>query len=53
MVINLWYNERMKLWRWSLSNTKTLEQHAGSQEDLRNAMDDIENAVKYVINNDK
>ena len=48
MIINLWYNEKMKLWRWTLTNS-SLEMHAGSQQQLRDAMNDIANTVEYII----
>ena len=48
MIINLWYNEQMKLWRWTLTNS-SLEMHAGSQQHLRDAMNDIANTVEYII----
>jgi hypothetical protein len=48
MIINLWYNEEMKLWRWTLTNS-SLEMHAGSQQHLRDAMNDIANTVEYII----
>ena len=42
MVINLWYNSDMKLWRWSLTETNLLEQHSGGQPELRSALNDVE-----------
>jgi|TARA_Y100000289_G_scaffold57201_1_gene61425 hypothetical protein len=50
MVINLWHNSAMDQWRWTLSNPKTLDQHSGTQEDIRDAMDDIANTVEYLMN---
>ena len=50
MVINLWHNGAMNQWRWTLSNPKTLDQHSGTREDIRDAMDDIANTVEYLMN---
>ena len=36
------------MWRWTLTNSK-LEMHAGSQPELRGAMNDIANTVEYII----
>ena len=48
----------MSQWRWTLSeefkNGKTrLEQHAGQQPKLRDAMEDVSNTVEYILNVDK
>jgi len=48
MVINLWHNNAMSQWRWTLSNPKTLDQYSGTQENIRNAMNDIANTVEYL-----
>ena len=40
----------MNQWRWTLSNPKTFDQHSGTQEDIRDAMDDIANTVEYLMN---
>ena len=48
MIINLWYNEPMGMWRWTLTNS-SLEMHAGGQPELRDAMNDIANTVEYII----
>ena len=50
MVINLWHNSAMHQWRWTLSDPKTLDQHSGTQEDIRDAMEDIANTVEYLMN---
>ena len=50
MVINLWHNSAMDQWRWTLSNPKTLDQHSGTQENIRDAMDDIATTVEYLMN---
>jgi hypothetical protein len=38
----------MGMWRWTLTNS-SLEMHAGSQPELRVAMNDIANTVEYII----
>jgi len=38
----------MGLWRWTLTDS-SLEMHAGSQPELRTAMNDIANTVEYLI----
>jgi len=48
MVINLWHNNAMNQWRWTLSNPKTLDQYSGTQENIRRAMNDIANTVEYL-----
>ena len=52
MVINLWHNNAMNQWRWTLSNPKTLDQHSGTQEKLRDAMNDVANTVEYLLDTD-
>ncbi len=52
MVINLWYNKIMKEWRWTLTETGRLEQHSGTQEELRKAMDDVATTVEYILDNE-
>ena len=54
MRINLWYSKSVEQWRWTLSeefeNGKPiLEQHAGQQPELRDAMEDVANTVEYLI----
>ena len=39
----------MHQWRWTLSDPKTLDQHSGTQEDIRDAMEDIANTVEYLM----
>ena len=54
MKINLWYSKSMSQWRWTLVEewkngiTKT-EQHSGQQPMLRDAMNDVANTVKYML----
>lgn len=49
MVINLWRNNSMDQWRWTLTDPATLEQHSGGQEELRDAMNDVANTVEYIL----
>ncbi len=39
----------MNQWRWTLSDPKTLDQHSGTQKDVRVAMDDIASTVEYLM----
>ena len=48
MQINLWYNETMKEWRWTLVDSE-LNMESGGQPDLRLAMNDVANTVEYLI----
>ena len=49
MIINLWHNEQMNQWRWSLTDPQTMDQHTGNQSDLRTAMHDVANTVEYIV----
>jgi len=49
MVINLWYNSEMKLWRWTLTDPNDMNMEAGGQPNLRDAMNDIANTVEYLL----
>jgi len=49
MVINLWRNNCVDQWRWTLTDPKTMEQHSGGQAELRVAMNDIANTVEYML----
>jgi hypothetical protein len=49
MDIKLWFNEEMKMWRWTLID-KDLNMESGQQSDLRIAMTDIANTVEYLMN---
>ena len=53
MIINLWFNKDMNMWRWTLTDPKTFDMESGQQEDLRMAMTDIANTVKYLISNNQ
>ncbi len=48
MDIKLWYNEEMKLWRWTLID-RNLTMESGQQPDLRVAINDIANTVEYLM----
>ena len=44
----------MHQWRWTLceefrNGTTKIEQHSGTQEELRDAMDDVANTVEYIL----
>ena len=49
MVINLWHNKGMDQWRWTLTDPSTMDQHAGGQKHLRDAMNDVANTVEYIL----
>ena len=49
MVINLWHNKKMNEWRWSLTETRLMSQHTGTQRELRDAMNDVANTVEYIL----
>ena len=48
MQINLWYNESMKEWRWTLIDSE-MNMESGGQADLRLAMNDVATTVEYLI----
>ena len=52
MVINLWYNQKMEEWRWSLTETNLMSQHSGGQKELRDAMNDVAKTVEYILDNE-
>ena len=52
MIINLWYNDQMKQWRWTLTD-RDMNMEAGGQSDLRVAMNDIANTVEYLISKEE
>lgn len=43
----------MDQWRWTLTDPSTMDQHAGSQKNLREAMNDVANTVEFIITNDE
>ncbi len=54
MKINLWYSKGMQQWRWTLceefkNGVTKLEQHSGTQIELRDAMNDVANTVEYIL----
>lgn len=50
MQINLWYNDVMNKWRWTLVDPDTMDMESGQRKDLREAMSDVANTVEYLIN---
>jgi hypothetical protein len=50
MQINLWFNEAMGQWRWTLTDPITMDMESGQRQDLREAMSDVANTVEYLIN---
>jgi hypothetical protein len=49
MQINLWYNEAMNQWRWTLTDPETLDMESGQRQDLKEAMSDVATTVEYLI----
>ena len=49
MQINLWFNEAMCQWRWTLTDPETLNMESGQQQNLRDAMSDIATTVEHLI----
>ena len=54
MIINLWYSKGIHQWRWTLceefrNGVTKIEQHSGTQKELRDAMDDVANTVEYIL----
>jgi hypothetical protein len=54
MRINLWYNQAVKQWRWTLTDTREdgkmeMAQESGSRPELRDAMNDVANTVEYLL----
>jgi len=44
----------MQQWRWTLceefrNGVTKIEQHSGTQQELRDAMDDVANTVEYML----
>jgi hypothetical protein len=35
MQINLWFNDAMGQWRWTLTDPETMDMESGQREDLR------------------
>ncbi len=53
MIINLWYNQDMNQWKWTLTDPSTFDMESGQQSDLRDAMNDVANTVEYLISKSK
>ena len=54
MKINLWYSKGVSEWRWTLceefrNGATKIEQHSGTQKELRDAMNDVANTVEYML----
>ena len=49
MIINLWFNKDMNMWRWTLTDLVTFDMESGQRENLRDAMNDVANTVEYLI----
>jgi len=49
MIINLWFNKDMNMWRWTLTDPTTFDMESGQREDLKLAMVDIANTVEYLM----
>ncbi len=54
MKINLWYSKGVSEWRWTLceefkNGVTKMEQHSGTQRELRDAMNDVANTVEYML----
>jgi hypothetical protein len=49
MQINLWFNDAMGKWRWTLTDPETMDMESGQREDLREAMSDVATTVEYLI----
>ena len=54
MKINLWHSKGIHQWRWTLceefrNGVTKIEQHSGTQKELRDAMDDVANTVEYIL----
>jgi len=53
MSINIWYNQDMNQWKWTLTDPSTFDMESGQQSDLRDAMNDVANTVEYLISKSK
>ena len=51
MNIKLWYCNSMKLWRWTLTDSRrpVSHQESGQRSDLRLAMEDVAKTVEYML----
>ena len=49
MIINLWYNEEVSQWRWTLTDQldeKRME--SGNSKELEVALDDVRRTIEYL-----
>jgi len=53
MIINLWYNQDMNQWRWTLTDPSTFDMESGQSLNLRDAMNDVASTVEYLISKSK
>ena len=50
MNIQLWYNEEVGQWRWTLTDeTDPSVMESGNSTDLRTAMDDVASTVEWLL----
>lgn len=49
MQINLWYNDVINEWKWTLVDSDTLDMESGQRKDLKEAMSDVANTVECLI----
>jgi len=54
MKINIWYNEPLNRWRWTLidESTEPMRMESGDASTVRAAMKDVANTVEYLIERD-
>ena len=53
MIINLWYNQDMNQWIWTLTDPSTFDMESGQSLNLRDAMNDVVSTVEYLISKSK
>jgi len=50
MKINLWYNESLNQWRWTLTDDRDrMVQESGQRPSLKQAMEDLSDTVEYLL----
>jgi hypothetical protein len=49
MNINIWRNEVMKQWRWTIIDPNYMNMESGQQTDFNDAMAEITNTVKNML----
>ncbi len=54
MKINIWYNEPLNKWRWTMTDesTEPMRMESGDADTVRAAMKDVANTVEYLIERD-